>query len=259
MAITIPAAINLSYWLYKVHPEIFGQLLNTAKGRPSGLGALGDDGSDFLTGITPMPDDTTSYDVGNFVTSDAGSISTSDISSSISPDLVSLPAPQTTAIGASSSDFYTGITPMPAADTNADVGNFLANSNAPSSGGSTASTVDPPTASNVGAVAGVITAGLGALAAVTTAIYKAGTPQASTINTQASRTAAGLNPAPITYAYNSAGQLVPVISSASTGTVGALSPQTLASLGIPSTWGPYVVPALVGVIVLVALSGASKK
>lgn len=256
MAITIPAAINLSYWLYKIHPDIFNALLNTAKGRPSGLGALGDDGSDFLPGITPLPDDT-SYDVGNFVTSNSGSISTSDISASVSPDLVSLPAPQT--VGAASSDFYPGISPMPAADTTADVGNFLANSNAPSSGGSTASTIDPPTASNVGSVAGVLTAGLGALAAVTTAIVKAGTPQASTIATQASRAAAGLTAAPITYAYNSAGQLVPVISSASTGTVGALSPQTLASLGIPTTWAPYVLPALVGVIVLVALSGASKK
>jgi hypothetical protein len=253
MSITLPVAINLSYWLYKVHPEIFAPLLNQANGRPTGLGTLGDDDSgDFLPGISVMPDDT-SIDVGNFVTSDSGSISTSDISQSISPDLVSLPAPQTVA---NSGEFYTGITPMPA-DTSADIGNFLDNSNAPSSP-STPTTLSTPTASSVGAVAGVLTAGLGALAAVATAIYKSGTPQAATIATQGQRAAAGQNPAPITYAYNSAGQLVPVLSSASTGTVGALSPQTLASLGVPSTWAPYIVPGLIGIIILVALSGASK-
>jgi hypothetical protein len=255
--VPLPVAINLSYWLYRIHPEIFSTLLNVAKGRPSGLGSLGDDGSDFFPGVSVMPDDT-SVDVGNFVQSDSGSISTADISQSISPDLVSLPSPQT-AIG--SSDFYPGVSPMPvgAADSIADVGNFLDNANAPSSG-SSATAVNTPTASSVGSVAGVLTAGLGALAAVTAAIYKAGSPQASTIGTQANRAAAGVNPAPITYAYNSAGQLVPVISSASTGTVGALSPQTLASLGVPSSWSPYVVPALIGVLVLVALSsGASKR
>lgn len=249
--VALPLAINLSYWLYKIHPEVFTALLNQAKGRPSGLGALGQDGGDFYPGISPVPADTSSFDVGNFVTSDAGSITTSDISATVSPDLVSLPASQ------ASSDFYTGITPMPAADTNADIGNFLANSDAPSLGAT--NTLDTPTASNVGAVAGVITAGLGALAAVTTAIYKAGTPQASTIGTQANRVANGVNPAPITYGYNSQGQLVPVLASYSTGTVGALSPQTLASLGVPSSWGPYVVPVLVGLLVLVAVSGASKK
>ena len=255
--VPIPVAINLAYWLYRVHPQVFTELLNTAKGRPSGLGSLGDDGSDFLPGVSVMPDDT-SYDVGDFVTSDAGSISTSDISATLTPDLVSLPAP---ALTPTTGEFYTGITPMPAADTTADVGNFLANSGVTGSTttGSTASTVNPATASNVGSVAAVLTAGLGALAAVTTAIYKAGTAPAATIATQANRAAAGVNPAPITYAYNSAGQLVPVLSSASTGTVGALTPQTLASLGIPSAWGPYIVPGLIGVIVLVALSGASKK
>ena len=255
--VPLPVAINLSYWLMKVHPPVFNALLNMAKARPSGLGSLGDD---FYTGVSVLPDDT-SIDVGNFVSSpDVGSISTADISSSISPDLVSLPAPQSTG----SSDFYTGITPMPAADTNADIGNFLDNANAPSIPGSgtipsSESTVNPPTANTVGAVAGVLTAGLGALAAVTTAIYKAGTPQASTIATQANRAASGVNPAPITYAYNSAGQLVPVLSSASTGTTGALSPQTLASLGVPSTWGPYIVPALVVGMLLLAMSGGSKK
>jgi hypothetical protein len=253
--VTLPLAINLSYWLYRVHPEVFTALLNQAKGRPSGLGTLGDDGGDFYTGISVMPDDTSSFDVGNFVSSDAGSITTSDINATISPDLVSLPQSQA-AIG--SNDFYTGITPMPAADTNADVGNFLANSDAPSLGGSSPSTLNPPVASNVGAVAGVITAGLGALAAVTTAIYKAGTPQASTIGTQANRVANGVTPAPITYGYNSQGQLVPVLASTRTGTVGALTPQTLASLGVPSSWGPYILP-LAGILALVAINGASKK
>jgi len=257
--VPLPVAINLSYWLMKVHPPVFAALLNLAKGRPSGLAGLGQGDDSFLPGVSVMPDDT-SIDVGNFVSApDVGSITTSDISSSISPDLVSLPSPQ---IG--SNDFYTGITPMPAADTSADIGNFLDNQNAPSIPGSgtipsSESTVNTPTANNVGSVASVLTAGLGALAAVTTAIYKAGTPQASTIATQANRAASGVNPAPITYGYNSAGQLVPVLSSASTGTVGALSPQTLASLGVPSTWGPYILPALVGVVLLVAMSGGSKK
>lgn len=255
--VPLTAAINLSYWLLKVHPEVFNALLNQARGRPAGLGALGDDGSDFLPGISVMPDDSSTIDVGNFVSSDAGSITTSDINASLSPDLVSMPSPQTS-VG--SGDFYTGITPMPAADTNVDIGNFLDNSNAPAATGggeSTAGTLNAPTASNVGAVAGVLTAGLGALAAITTAIYKAGTPQASTIGTQANRVVNGVNPAPITYGYNSAGQLVPVLSSATTGTAGYLSPQTLASLGIPSTWGPYVLPVIVGIVVLAVAGGGS--
>lgn len=270
-SVSWPAAINLSYWLHKVHPEIFRALLNQAQGRPSGLGALGDDGSDFFPGVSAMPDDS-SIDVGNFIQSDAGSISTSDINASLSPDLVSLPSSQDT-FGSGdfytgitpmpgSSDFYTGITPMPAADTNVDIGNFLDNANAPSiagGGDATVGTLNPPSASNVGSVAGLLTAGLGALTAITTAIYKSGSPQASTIGMQANRVATGVNPAPITYGYNSAGQLVPVLSSASTGTVSALSPQTLASLGVPSTWGPYILPVAIGVIVLVAVSGGSRK
>jgi len=240
--VPLPVAINLSYWLYKIHPDVFAALLNVAKGRPSGLGSLGDDGGDFYTGITPMPDtDTTSFDVGDFVNSDAGSITTADIGSSISPDLISLPEPQLQDV---SLDAVGAPTP--------DLQGALDDAATSSTG------LDNSKSGTVGAVASVLTAGIGALGAITTAIYKANSTQAQTIQAQAARAAAGANPVPVTYGYNSAGQLVPIVANATTGTVGAISPTTLASLGIPSTWSPYILPAAIGVGLLMLLGGSKK-
>lgn len=232
-AIKPAVAINLSYWLYKVHPEIFARLQKMVPGGGGKLGALGDDGGgDFLPGITPYSGDTvtTSFDVGN--------IDTSSVDSAISPDLVSLPEPQLDTVSLD-------VNNLPTPDFQ------IASDSAASSG------LSSSTASTVGAVAGVLTAGLGALASVTTAIYKAGSPQAATIAKQASLAQAGVNPAPITYGYNSAGQLVPILQTPTT-TLG-LSPQTLSNLGLPTSWTPYVIPVTIGVVVVALIAGASKR
>lgn len=236
--VAIPVAINLAYWLYKEHPDVFNALQKMALQKKAGLGALGQDDSDFLPGISVMPDDTSSTDIGSFTQPDVGSITTSDVAASISPDLLSLPEPQLQSVSLDPDSL-----PTPDLVSASDVA--AANT-----------TVSPSTASNVGSVAAVLTTGLGALAAVTTAIYKAGSAQAATIQTQASRAAAGTNPAPITYGYNSAGQLVPILQTG-TSSIG-LSPQTLASLGIPSSWGPYIIPVGIGIIVLMALGGKKR-
>lgn len=239
--VPLPVAINLAYWLYKEHPDIFNALKGMATSK--GLGALGQDGdtSDFLPGIDVLPVDDTSTDVGNFLpSSSAGSITTSDVTSTISPDLLALPEPQLQTVSFDPSS-------LPTPDLVTASVNAAASSN-----------VSPTTASNVGSVGTLLTTGLAALAGVTAAIYKAGTPQASTIATQASRAAAGVNPAAITYGYNAAGQLVPILQTPASAGI-ALSPQTLASLGIPAAWGPYVIPVGIGLIILVAIAGASIK
>lgn len=241
--VPLPVAINLSYWLYKIHPDIFAELLDVAKGRPSGLGALGDDGSgDFLPGISVMPADTSSFDVGNFVNSDAGSITTADINASISPDLASLPEPQLQDISIDAGGIPNPDLQGALDSTNVDTG------------------LDNSKSGTIGQVATVLTTGIAALGAIGTAMYKSAQTQAQaqTIQAQAARAAAGVNPAPVTYGYNSAGQLVPILASASTGTVSAISPQTLASLGIPSSWSPYILPALLGLLVVAAVGGSKR-
>ncbi len=98
--------------------------------------------------------------------------------------------------------------------------------------------------------------GLSSLSNLATAVYKANTPQAATIATQIGRVQAGTNPAPITYGYNAAGQLVPILAKPNTAGV-ALNSQTLAGL-IPASWTPYVVPTVIGLVLWWALSGAKK-
>lgn len=244
--ITLPAAINLSYWLYKVHPEVFNSLLGMTKRPGAKMGALGDDGSTFLPGISVMPADTTAADIGNLadLPPDVGTITTSDISSSISPDLASF-TPELSNVSFVDTSSLVPISDQTISDVN-------------TAAGSTDPGLSSGAASNIGSVASVLTAGLGALAAVTTAIYKAGSPQAATISTQQSRAQAGYAAAPITYGYNTAGQLVPVLQTGVSSGV-ALSPQTLASLGVPSSWGPYVIPVGIGVIVLIAIAAAGAK
>lgn len=244
--IKLPQAINLAYWLLKIHPEVFSALQKGAFNKTGGpLGALGQDDDDFV-GVTPVETDT--FDAGSAISAasdsittipDTGTLTSSDIASTISPDLIALPPPQLQTVSLDPDSL-----PTPDLVSAADVA--AANT-----------TVTPASASNVGSVAAILTTGLGALAAVTAAIYKAQSPQAATIATQAQRAAAGANPAPITYGYNAAGQLVPILQTPTTAGIG-LSPATLASLGIPASWAPYVVPVVIGVIIL-AVAGGSKK
>jgi hypothetical protein len=241
--IQLPAAINLAYWLYKVHPEIFSSLLNQSRAQTSTMGALGqDDGGDFLPGISLMPDVTSDVsDIGSFsASSDVGSFVPSDIGATISPDLWDF-QPELSDVSFDSSSSL--VTPISSGTTSA-INTAAAN-------------IDSSTASSIGSVASLLTAGLGSLAAITTAVYKAGSPQATTIAAQAQRAAAGAPAAPLTYAYNSSGQLVPVLQTGAQSGV-ALTPQNLSSL-VPSSWGQYVIPVGVGVLVAIAIYAGTRK
>jgi len=234
MNATLKNGINLAYWLYKVHPQIFNALQAPARQASSGkVGRLGDD-------FTPASTDFVAFDPNNLPTVDTSSAVTSgDISSNLDPGLVALPDPSLTNVGIDAAL----TTPSISFDT---------------------SGATPPTNTS-GGLSGALasigsfltsTTGLTSLSNLATAVYKANTPQASTIATQIGRVQAGTTPAPITYGYNAAGQLVPVLTKANTAGV-ALTPQTLAGL-IPSSLTPYVVPIVIGAVLLWALSGSKK-
>lgn len=225
-AVALRNGVNLAYWLYRVHPAIFNALAAQAP-RTARLSGLGDDGVSFDTGSVPT------FEIG---TSDVGTTTTFDVSSQIDPQLLSLPDPVLTdvGIGAATSDVSvpidTSVNAAPAASSTGlgsalgSVGSFLASAT-----------------------------GLGAVTNLATAIYRSGTPQAATIATQVARVNNGASPAPITYAYNTQGQLVPVLSQAG-GTSGlALTQQTLGSL-VPSSWQRYAIPVGLGLLLLWALS-----
>jgi hypothetical protein len=258
MSASLVGGLNLAYWLYRIHPELFAALQAPANQAQQALrsrrklGSLGDDGVSLLdtsSSFDPLPLDTTStdttpaFDTGSTPTFEIGStpidtssLSSSDVSAAISSDLQSLPPPalQNVTIDAALTPpqvSIPGAVPSAAAATSSGgIGGALA-----SVGGFLASAT-----------------GLTSLTNLATAYYKANTPQAATVAAQVGRVQNGVNPAPITYAYNSAGQLVPVLAKPNTAGI-ALTPQTLANL-IPSSWAPYMVPVGLGLLVLWALS-----
>lgn len=230
---TPQGGLNLAYWLAKVHPELFNQLIAPARQaqQARGMGALGDDEDlDFAI------DYPTGYSAGD----------TSYLSSqipTIDPSLLSLPAPDLSNVGldaslATSTINFDPSTLSPSSSSSGGIGGALA-----SIGSFLSSAV-----------------GLTSLSNLATAVYKSNTPQAATIATQVARVGAAGNPAAITYGYNSAGQLVPILAQANTAGV-ALNSQTLASL-LPSSLSglaPYIVPGLIGLVVLWAVSGSRKR
>jgi len=244
------AAINLAYWIAKFHPTLFRRLQILAA--PNGLGRIGRLGLYGRLGqdvsfisqesptsfsidptLQPMPADIPD------MSQPPGSFLSQETSSSIDPDLIALQP------------------------VNVDVPDITNSSEA-----SIASApIDTSSSALSSASSGLTSAlasvgkwlssapGLSAVTNLATSIYKSGTPQASAINTQVARTQAGVNPAAITYGYNSLGQLVPVLQPA--GTAGlSLDPTTLAQL-VPPTLQPYIVP-IVAVVAILALLGAAK-
>ncbi len=236
MSASLKNGINLAYWLYKIHPQLFNALQRPAQQASSRgkLGRLGDDLTDFV------PFDASAYvpSLDTNVPYDTSSLTSGDIAATLDPVIVNLPDPSLTNIGIDAAlttpnfSFNTGAAVAPASSGGlsgalASIGSFLSSAT-----------------------------GLSSLSNLATAVYKANTPQAATIATQIGRVQAGANPAPITYGYNTAGQLVPILAKANTAGV-ALNPQTLAGL-IPASWTPYVVPTVIGIVLLWALSGAKK-
>lgn len=234
MSASLKNGINLAYWLYKLHPQLFDALQRPAQQAATRgkFGRLGDDLTDFV------PFDASQYvpSVDTTIPYDTSSITSGDIAATLDPGIVNLPDPSLTNVGidaALTTPNFSFDTAAPASltgglsDALASIGSFLSSAT-----------------------------GLSSLSNLATAVYKANTPQAATIATQIGRVQAGSNPAPITYGYNSAGQLVPVLAKANTAGV-ALNPQTLAGL-IPSSWRPYVVPTVIGLVLLWAFSGSKK-
>lgn len=224
--------LNLAYWLYRVQPALFKALQAPATQYRAGrklsrfgqLRGLGDDAT------------VTSTDVGTTTTFD---------SSGISSDLIALPDPVLTDVGVS----------VP--DVSSDVGAAIGAANAPTFD------VSGPVAQTASGISGALssvgsflasTTGLTSLTNLATAVYRANTPQASTIATQIARVQSGVTPAPITYGYNSQGQLVPVLAQG--GITTPLSRSTLSSL-IPAGLSQYALPIGLGVLFLWAI--ASRK
>lgn len=237
MSATLTNGINLAYWLYKVHPELFKPLLSQAQASRVGLGRLGDDFSPAPSDFVPF--DTSSYTPDTTIPLDTTSVTVSagDVSAALDPVLVNLPDPALSTVGIDAAL----ATPQVSIDS----------STAPASSSSGLGNA----LSSLGSFL-TSTAGLTSLTNLATAVYKANTPQAATVATQAARVAGGVNPAPITYGYNAAGQLVPVLNKANTAGV-ALNSQTLAGL-IPSSLTPYVVPVVIGLVLWWAISGSKK-
>jgi hypothetical protein len=234
--ITPQAGLNLAYWVWKVHPELFAALLrSTGQTQPTqGLGSLGQDGTDIGTTTTF---DTSAPDVT--ITASTNALGAGDVISQLSPDLTSLAAPDLANVSIDPSGLTT-----PSFSTAADT------ATASSAGG-----VGSAIGSALSSVGSFLTSvpGLTSLSNLATAIFKANTPQASTINAQVARVQAGANPAPITYGYNAAGQLVPILQTPSTNTGFALTPSSLSQL-IPSSITPYLVPVGIGLLLWWALA-----
>lgn len=238
MSATLTNGINLAYWLYKMHPKLFNALQGPARRAAAGaplsrLAQLGDDFSDFV------PFDSSTYipAVDTTVPFDASSMSSADIGAALDPVIVNLPDPVLTDVGVD-------------AALTTPIASFNTSEASPTSSGGLSGAL-----SSIGSFLSSAT-GLTSLSNLATAVYKANTPQAATIATQVARVQAGSNPAPITYGYNAAGQLVPILAQANTAGV-ALNSQTLAGL-IPSSLTPYVVPVVIGAVLLWALFGSKK-
>jgi hypothetical protein len=197
--VTTPAG-EFAQWIEQEHPQLFNVLYSTAVrrgaySRTAQLHGFGDD--DDSSGIDlSLTSDGIDPDLSNFTPQ------LQDVDVSISNDVVS-----------SSSIVSTpdpGSDASPVSDT---AGSSIANA-----------------ADSVGSwlVSG---AGLTALANVTTAVFRAQAAsttaqmQQQVLQAQAARAIAGQSPLPITYATNSAGQLVPVYSTAS----GAVIPPSVTS------------------------------
>jgi len=240
MKTTLQNGVNLAYWLYKVHPEIYARVLplaNRARGRK--LGSLGDD---FLPGISTFdPSTVDTLDATNLLDTTTDPAAFSDPGSfsfdasfnpidTLTPDIASIATPDLVNVSVDTSGFTTP-------NFQTDWGNVF-----DSIGSDLASVGSWLTSSQ----------GLTTVGNLTNTILKANTPQQQTVQTQISRVAAGSNPAPITYGVDSSGQVVPILQTGyNTGQ--ALNQNTLASL-LPSSLSQYATPISIGLLALIGIS-----
>lgn len=236
MKTTLQNGINLAYWLYKVHPEIYARVLPLANRAVSkGMGRLADD---FLPGISTFdPSTVESIDTSNLL--DTGASPTAGFSfdagsnpiDSLTPDIASIATPDLVNVSVDASGMTT---PSFQTDTGGGILNAIG--------------------SGLASVGSWLTsaAGLTTVGNLTNTVLKANTPQQQTVQTQLSRVAAGNNPAPITYGVNASGQVVPILQTGyNTGQ--ALNQNTLASL-LPSSLSRYATPISIGLLALVGIS-----
>lgn len=217
--------IRLAAWVAKFHPQLFRQLLAKARAARVTASKTAHIGvpTATLQGIGRAPGtgcDCPAPRTGLKRFGGFGGL-LSDISSAFSD------------VGSSSGGFWSGLgSDLSSAGSSvmsgiSDVGSYLGSSTGLSNLTSLANTY------------------FGAQAASTQANM-----QQAVLNAQVQRTASGYSPAPVTYTTNAAGQVIPVMQSAS-----GYSPLTtsgiasLASSGFPS-WLPWVAAAGVGALIL---------
>lgn len=225
-AAALSNGLNLAYWLYRIHPDLFNTLATKARQARSSAGRLS-----RLSSYAGLSDITDAPAIDQEV------LDSIDATNTIDPELVSLPDPQLSDVAIAA----------PGIDSEVSASIAAASSGTPSSPSSSA-------LGTVGAFLGSVT-GLTALAGLAASALKAGSPQQATVQTQVARAQAGAPPAPITYGYNSSGQLVPILKTA--GTTTPLTPASLFSL-IPSGVSGWLLPAGLGLLLLAAFSRKRK-
>lgn len=227
---TLENGLNLAYWLYKVHPELYARLVPLATRARGRLGTLSDD---FLPGISTFDPsssiDTFSIDSFQPLPSDAATFTfdpTSNPLATITPDIASIGTPDLTNITVDTSGFTTPAF-QPEPDPTGSIWDSIG--------------------SGLQSVGSWLTSsqGLSSLSSIANTVLKANAPAQATVNTQVQRVAAGSNPAPLTYGVNASGQVVPILTRAGTGSGIGLTFQSLQKL-VPTAWQPYVAPTLIG-------------
>jgi hypothetical protein len=214
------SAQQLALWLALNHPDVFVELQRRAQsgtnrssnfGRLRGLRGFGDDTSaidtssidtsqlETVTVTAQAPDFTsgwTEQDWADLAAANTGALVAPDPSAFIQPVTF-----DPSVVSASPSD----VSSLPAPEP---------------SGPSFLSSLGNAAAGAVSGVAKFLTSpgGLGSLANVAGAFFNS-QAQASVLATQVARAQAGQSPAPITYARNAAGQVVPVMMNPQTGAV----------------------------------------
>lgn len=226
----------LAAWLALEHPQFFAYAYRVL--RAPGMAGFGQDVSATDAGTTTTFDttDTSSTDAIPEITVTAPSLVPVGITDTL--DVNSLAAPNIDA-----SQLATSAVP--------EVTN---------SGESTSwlSSIGTGLSNAVASMAGFLSSktGLTSLANLGTAYYKANTPQAAVISTQAARVGSGAAPGAITYATNQQGQLVPVAYNKA-GSAFPLSSSALSGL-IPSSSSGWLVLGG-GILLLAALASRSGK
>jgi hypothetical protein len=219
---TFKNGVNLGYWLYRVHPELYARILPLATKASAKLGALADDVSSSDTGTT------TTFDPAGDTFNISGG---SDVLNNLAPDMASIATPELTNISVETSGFT-----VPDFQTESNPSGIF-------------SAID----SGLKSVGSWLTsaAGLSTVGNIANTVIKANTPQQQTVQTQIARVASGSNPLPITYGANPSGQLVPILQTG-LNQGRALTPSTLASF-MPSSLRPWATPISIGILALLGI------